>query len=95
MTGWRCTRAPLCFVLFCGCNDCVTVILVWLLHHVCNFHLVGLLRSSPYQNAAALPSVFYNVLCIEPSASAIQFTRYLFLARARRRLSTGTGVCHG
>ena len=80
MTGWRCTRAPLCFVLFCGCS-------VW------NFHLVGLLRSSPYQTAAALPSVFYNVLCIEPSASAIQFASYLFLARVRRRLSTGTGVC--
>ena len=69
------------------------MILVWLLHHVWNFHLVGLLRSSAYQNAATLPSVFYKALCIEPSVSAIHFTTYLFLTRARRRLSTGTDVC--
>ena len=48
LTGWKCARAPLCFVLFCGCNDCVTVILVWLLHHEWTFHLVGLLRPSAY-----------------------------------------------
>ena len=70
----------------------MTVILVWLLRHEWTFHLVGLLRPSAYQNVATLHFAFYKALCIEPSVSAIHFTSYLFLARARRRLSTGTGV---
>ena len=86
LTSWRCTWAPLCLVLFCGCNDCVAVILVWLLHHEWTFHLVGLLHPSTNQNVATLHFVFYKALCIEPSVSAIQFTSYLFLARARSRL---------
>ena len=41
--------------------------------------LKGLLCSSAYHNAATLHSVFYKVLCIEPSVSVIQFTiGYLF-----------------
>ena len=63
------------------------MILVWSLHH-----LVGILRPPAYQNAATLCSVFYKALCIEPLVSAIQLTTHLFVARAVRRLSTGTAV---
>ena len=93
LTGWRCTRAPMCFFLSVDVMIVSLWFLVWLLHHVWNFHLVGLLRPSAYQNVATLHFVFCKALCIKPSVSAIQFTSYLFLARAKRRLSTGTGVC--
>ena len=80
VTRLRCTRAPLCFVPFCGCSDCVTVILVWLLHHVWNSHLVGLLRSSAYQNIATLHFVstrlcVLNCQCQPFSSQATCFLR--------------------
>ena len=93
LTGWRRTQAPLCFAFFCGCGLCVTVILVQLLHDVWNFNLVSPPGPFTRQNAASVHSLFCKAFCFWVSVSAIQFTCYLFLARATTRLSTGTAVC--
>ena len=76
-----------------GCGLCVNVFLVQLLHDVWNFNLVSPLGPSTRHNAASLHSLFCKAFCFGMSVLAIQFTCYLFLARATARLSTGTLVC--
>ena len=72
--------------LVCEC------VLVQLLHDVWYFNLVSPLGPSTRHNAAFLHSLFCKAFYFGMSVSAIQFTCYLFLARATTRLSTGTAV---